>query len=297
MVPSAAACGSSAAGVDLGHLPVARDRVAQRDALLVGEAGQQPVGGEDGEAGVLERDQAHQHVAMAALAADLVRVDARGLVAVMAVGDQQLGVAQRVGDLGRGVLLRHAPEPVLGAVLVGHVAPRHAFGVGGHRAPRGAGRVVVEREDGGEVRPRRAREPQAVLPRPRVGALVGPDAPRAVVLDTHAREEPAAGVGVAVGAAVVLRERPQRRRGVAHEDLLRLPRGEQPRGVGVRVEVAVGPGQVDLDDVVRRAGGQRGSLLRVDHVVGRRHDGRQAADVVEGVVDCLQGLDVGHESG
>ena len=69
------------------------------------------------------------------------------------------------------------------------------------------------------------------------------------------------------------------------------------RGVGVRVEVAVGLREVDLDDVVRRLGRQRGALLRVDDVVGRRDDGLQAADVVEGVVEGVEGLDVGHEGG
>src|SRR3712207_7656193 len=43
--------------------------------------------------------------------------------------------------------------------------------------------------------------------------------------------------------------------------------------------------QVDLDDVVRRACREVGPLLRVDDVVGRRHDGRQAADAVERVVE------------
>ena len=39
--------------------------------------------------------QEHQHVAVLALAADLVGVDAGGLVAVVAVGDQELGVGER----------------------------------------------------------------------------------------------------------------------------------------------------------------------------------------------------------
>ena len=231
------------------------------------------MGGEDGQTRVLERDQAHQHVAVAALPAQLLGVDARGLVAVVAVGDQQLGVTQRLGDRGRRVLLRHAPEPVLGAVLVGHVAPRHGLGVGRERTPHRAVRIVVEREDGGEVRPRGAGQPQPVLLRPGVGALVRADTAGPIVLDAHAREDTAAREGGAVGAGVVLRERPQGRLDVAHEDLFRLPPGEQRRRMGVLVEVAVGLRQVDLDDVVGRAGRQGGALLRVDHVVRRRHDG------------------------
>ena len=52
------------------------------------------MGGEHGQAGILERHQVHQHVPVVALAADLVGVDPGGLVAVVAVGDQQLGAAQ-----------------------------------------------------------------------------------------------------------------------------------------------------------------------------------------------------------
>jgi len=73
--------------------------LAQALALLgiVGQPLEQAVGGKDGQAGVVERGQRHQRVAVRALAADLVAVGAGGLVAVMAVGDQQLGA----GKLGR----------------------------------------------------------------------------------------------------------------------------------------------------------------------------------------------------
>ena len=58
------------------------------------------MGGEDGEAGVVEPGQRHQRVVVRALAADLVAVGAGGLVAVVAVGDQQLGVGEALGDGG-----------------------------------------------------------------------------------------------------------------------------------------------------------------------------------------------------
>ncbi len=67
--------------------------------------------------------------------------------------------------------------------------------------------------------------------------------------------------------------------------------------MGVDVEVAVGLREVDLDRVVGRLGRQRGALLRVDDVVRRRHDGLQAADAIERVMECVEGLDVGHEGG
>ena len=51
---------------------------------------------------------------------------------------------------------------------------------------------------------------QAVLLGARVRALVRADAPGAVVLDAHAREDAVAGERAAVGPGVVLGERPQR---------------------------------------------------------------------------------------
>ncbi len=66
-----------------------------RQGLLlrgVAEVGEKAVVAEDGEARILERDQRHERVAVLAVAADLVGVGAGGLVAVVAVGDQELGV-------------------------------------------------------------------------------------------------------------------------------------------------------------------------------------------------------------
>ena len=75
--------------VSCGSVVQSRSIAVLERALLVGAHGQ-PVGREDGQAVVLQRDEAHQHVVGARL---LLLVDARGLVAVMAVGDQQLGAA------------------------------------------------------------------------------------------------------------------------------------------------------------------------------------------------------------
>ena len=106
------------------------------------------MGGEDGQARVLERDEAHQRVAVRALAADLVGVGAGGLVAVVAVGDQQLGVGERGGDrlVDRGV--GDPPDAVDGAVVVGHLAPRVGVEVAARRAarrPRGGATKIGER--------------------------------------------------------------------------------------------------------------------------------------------------------
>ena len=77
---------------DLGDLEELAQAAAEPVLALgvVGEAGEQAVGGEDGEAGVVEPGQGHQRVVVRALAADLVAVGAGGLVAVVAVGDQRL---------------------------------------------------------------------------------------------------------------------------------------------------------------------------------------------------------------
>jgi len=82
------------------------------------------VGGEDGQAGIFERHQAHQHVAVRSLAADLVGVDPGGLVAVVTVGDQELSVVEGPLDGVDRFGGRDAPHPVDGSVVVGRLAPR-----------------------------------------------------------------------------------------------------------------------------------------------------------------------------
>ena len=214
---------------DLLDVPVAPDRLAQRDAPRVVEAGQQAVGGEDRQAGIAERHEAHQHVAVRALAADLLGVRARGLVAVVAVGDQQLGGRQRLPHRRDRARVADAPEPMRGAVVVGQLAER---GVRQLRRERRPGVAVVEREDRGEVRPRRAREPQPVLLRAGVRALVRADPPGAVVLDAHAGEHAVARAAASVRAGVVLLERPQRRLRVGDDDALRRARRAASRRRG-----------------------------------------------------------------
>ena len=90
--------------------------------------------GKTRQAGVLERDEAHEDVAVLALAADLLGVRLHRLVAVVAVGDQQLGVARRRLHRGDRRGVGHAPEAVHGAVGVGHLAPGRVLGGGRERA-------------------------------------------------------------------------------------------------------------------------------------------------------------------
>ena len=73
--------------------------------------------------GVLQRDEAHERVAVRAFAADLVGVDAGGLVAVVPVGDQKLGVGQLGGERLVDGGVGDPPDAVDRAVGVGDLAP------------------------------------------------------------------------------------------------------------------------------------------------------------------------------
>ena len=88
------------------------------------------MGGEDGQAGVVETGQRHQRVAVRALVADLLRVGAGGLVAMVAVGDQQLGVGQLLRDRGVDLGVGDAPDAVDGAVVV-VTSPQGASAIAG----------------------------------------------------------------------------------------------------------------------------------------------------------------------
>ena len=175
----------------------------------------QPVGGEHRQTGILQRHEAHHHVAMGALAADLLGVHASGFVAMMPVGDQQLGARQHPLDGLDRLRVGGPAQPVDRPVVVGRLRPRRRIG---QRAPRLSAGVGVQREDRREVGAGRPRQSQPVLLGSRMGPLVGADAARAVVLHAHAREEALPGAVLPVGAGVVLAERPQRRFLVLDDD-------------------------------------------------------------------------------
>ncbi len=122
------------------------------------EAADEAVGGKDGEAGVLQGDQAHQHIPVRSLAADLLRVGLCGLVTVMAVCDQQLGIAQRLLNGRDRLLLGDAPDSVDGAFGVRDLAVGGLLAGRRQCVPGGVGGIGVEREDRREVRLRGAHE-------------------------------------------------------------------------------------------------------------------------------------------
>jgi hypothetical protein len=204
------------------------------------------------------------------LAADLLGVDARGLVAVVAVGDQQLGVGERALERGDAAGVGDPPERVDRAVVVGRGRERRLGDGLGQRRGGVARGVGEEAEDRGEVGPRRPRQPQPVLLRAGMGALVRPDPPGAVLLDPHPREEAAPPLLAAVRRRVLLVERPERRLALLDQRPLGPPVVEQGLRVEVLVPAVLGRRQVDLDHVVRRLRHKLRPQLLVDHVIRRR---------------------------
>ena len=198
-----------------------------------------PVGGEHREPGILQSHQAHQHVAMRALAADLLGVRARGLVAMVAVGDQQLGGLRRAGDLGDrpGSPTRHSRLTVWSSSVACPQAVR-CLGDALDGAGDRAGRVIEQGEDRGEVRPGGPGQLEPVLLRSRVRPLVRPDPAGPVVLHAHAREKPASPAGAAIRAGVVLLEHPDGGLLVAHDAPVGSP-GREQLGRGVVGVLAV----------------------------------------------------------
>ena len=237
---------------DLLDVPVAPDRLAQRDAPLVVEAGQQAVRGEDRQ----PRVAAARRGTSARTGAGLRRRSRpRTRARSRSGGGRRRSAARRArARPATAAIASASPTRQSRWVVPSSSVTSPNGGAVEVRGDRRPGVAVVEREDRGEVRARGAREPQPVLLRARVGALVRADPARAVVLDAHAREQAVARAAAAVRAGVVLLERPQRRaRGRRPRRRRRATRASVARRVGVRV-VAAGLRQVDLDDVVRRAG-------------------------------------------
>ena len=237
-----------------------------------------------------ERAEQHQHVAVLALAADLVGVHARGLVAVMAVGDQQLGVGQRHLQLGDEVLVGRAPERVARAVEVGRRGER----LGRRRsAPSPARRRPSRSGNRLKMGDRLVRVARVSWSRssfgPGVGALVRADPAGPVLVHAHAREH--------AGAGAAPRRRARRSPGAAPRPPAR-PRARARRARCQSAIVAAACGvarrQVDLDDVVGAARGQPGAQLGVDDVVRRSDHVLERAHRGGLVPERAQRLQVGH---
>ena len=140
---------------------------------------------------------------MVALAADLLGVHARGLVAVVAVGDQQLGVGERHLELGDQVRVGEAPERVRRAVGVGR---RRANGSSPSTCSSARPRAAVGSGKRLKMGERLVRVARVSLRRSSFGPgwvrSCGRIRPGAVVLHAHAREEAGAACGALPSGAV-----------------------------------------------------------------------------------------------
>ena len=210
---------------------------------------------------------------------------------MVAVGDQQL----RVGELGdhgaMGAGVADPPHPVDRPVVVGDLGPGDSCGEPVEVAP---GIALVQREDRREIVPGRLGQPQPVLLRPRLGALVRAHAAGPIRRHPDPAEQPPAHLPRTVGGVVLLGQRPDRRLAVGGEDPLQGPLLERLVGVLVAVAPLGRLRQVDFDDVERRAGEQLGPAGGVDDVVGRGDDVGERRDLGEVVVEGVERLDLGH---
>ncbi len=173
------------------------------------------------------------------------------------------------------------------------LAPRRRRRSPPSAAQRRAVGVGEQREDGGEVRPGRARETETILLAGRDGCARagGCDRGRTPPLARARRSR--------AGSAPPHRDRcsparsatvPARRR---HDDALALPLADSSAAWAYG-SASPSARQVDPDDVVRRAGLQLGALRGVDHVVRRGHDRLQPTGLGEVVVECGERFDLCH---
>ena len=226
------------------------------------------MGREDLEPRVVGRDEHDEHPIGPVLRGERDR----GLVPVVAVGDQEL---PRPEERLHPLVALDAPEP--GPVDVD-------IGLRGRSRERR--RALVEEEDGLELRARRAQEAKAAGERLGVRPLVRQNDARGVRLDAERGHDPVAPPCDTVGTDEVLLEEPDRGRRVADECPVVEPALESlRRGVLVRLGG-------EVDDVVRVSCPERLARVGVDHVVRRRRHLRARPCVADGA----ERADVGHRS-
>ena len=279
---------------DLLDLKAISERRRERLLLrgIARQAGDEAVGREDRQPGVVERGKRHQRVAMGPLAPDLLGVLNGRLVTVVPVGDEELRVGELGGDGLANPSIADPPDPVDRAVVRACLAPRRlASDHGINVAPRIAS---VEREDRREIVAGRSHEAEPVLLWAGMRALVRAHAPRAVLRHPDAAEDAAPLAPLSIRPRVLLRERPEPGLTVGDEDPLQRPLLERLGGVLVGVAAAGVLGEVDLDDVEGRARDEALALLGVDDVVGRGDHVAERRDGREVVVERAQRQDLGH---
>ena len=169
-----------------------------------------------------------------------------GLVAVVAVGDEQLLVRHQLLDLRGGADLPHAVD---GAVLVGDFGDGRRGGGLIEQGVDGAGRVGVQHEDGFEVGVGVLEQFHAVLLGTGEGLLVAEDDARGVVFHLAEGDEALADQALAgIGDDEFLEVGEHAGFGIARPDAARDPLLHGAGGAGVDV----------FSFVVVRGGARRG---------------------------------------
>src|SRR6266566_3806968 len=237
------------------------DRSTSRAVHVCGHS----MGWEDRQPFLVRRHEHNHQVGRAAL----LRVRDRGLVAVVAVRNQELSAleARRIHD---------APQLVAAALEIGS-------------AVRGLERVaLVEEEDRLELRAGGAEQPKPALLGATMRSLVREHGARLVRLRSERGDEAGPRPGNTVRADIVLGEEP-----VAG---LRLPREHALLAPGDHVTACLllVVRERQMDDVVRTAREVRLPLLGRDHVVRRRHEPLQRARLRFVVALGAERLDHGH---
>lgn len=216
--------------------------------------------------------------------AALVAVLQGGLVAVVAVGDDDRLVEHGGGDPAVDVAVGTRPHGVRDAVGIGPLGV--GLGVGGQQV----GEALGEREtpDGRQVGATRTEHVEPVGLGLRCGALVGQDLAGARGPQLEGAEH----AGRAAGASGLVDEGHavdgEHRRLVESEGAVVLPLVEEAAGDVVAVLAVLVDGQVDADRVALVPRRDLGALPLVQHVVGRCSDlaggqGRVEAEGAEGL--------------
>ena len=219
---------------------------------------------EDRQARIVEADEHGEDV-------DVRPIGERGLVAVVAVGDQQLPVGERLGD----PVGRETPQPRALDLEV-----RLAVGPPRDRL------ALVEEEERLQLRAGLTEQAQTAFLRDAVCALVGQDDPRLVRLGPQRGHKPLARTGDLVRADVVLRQPPDAL-GLVLEHSVGAPLAPEPARFGLVV------GQRQMDDVVRARGAEALALLGRDHVVRRGDEALERPGRLD-VANGAKRLDLGH---
>ncbi len=168
-----------------------------------------------------------------------------------------------------------------------------------HRAEHGGIGVGIKPEDRARVVPGRAVERQPVGLRARKRLLVGIDLPLPERLEPDPRQETLPRVG-GPQHRVALVVKVERGRGVLTQHAVAQPLVQEPPRAGVpvhgRIVTRLLTVKLEPDDVIRTRVVEPVLQCRIDHVVWRRHDVRQRADLGHVITNAAEGANVGHHN-